>query len=124
MAHGATIAGGHDEHEHSHPGELTYIKVAVILAIITLVEVVIYYLGLSHNVLVTLLLILSAVKFTIVVGFFMHLKFDDKRLTYIFVGGLVLGGAILLALDALHNADGLDYAQDMLVVQEAPAEHE
>ena len=117
MAHGASgtlqhVVEGHDE--HGHPGELTYIKVAVVLAIITVIEVVIYYLNIPHSVLVTGLLIFSAVKFVTVVGYFMHLKFDDRRLLWIFGGGLLIGGSILLALDVLQHFHQIQYAQDLL----------
>lgn len=120
LAHGssAPLPGTASHHaEHEHPGEPTYIKVAVVLAIITVVEVAIYYFDLPHWFLVTALLVLSAVKFTIVVGYFMHLKFDDRRLLYIFAGGLFLGGSILLALDVLQHHNSIDYARDLIVVQ-------
>ena len=48
---------------HEHPGERTYIKVAVILAIITIAEVAIYYIEAWTRVLVPTLLIMSVVKF-------------------------------------------------------------
>lgn len=117
MAHGASgtlqhVGEHHDE--HGHPGELTYIKVAVVLAIITVIEVAIWYLNIPHSVLVTALLILSAVKFVTVVGYFMHLKFDDRRLLWIFAGGLLIGGSILLALDVLQHFHQIQYAQDLL----------
>ena len=121
MAHVAHGAGAplpgttsHDG-EHEHPGERTYIKVAVVLAIITVVEVAIYYFDLPRWFLVTALLTLSAVKFTIVVGYFMHLKFDDRRLLLIFAGGLFIGGAILLALDVMQDYNSIEYARDMIV---------
>ena len=125
MAHGAsgtmhTIGEHHEEHEH--PGERTYIKIAVILAIITVIEVAIYYFDMPRSVLVTALLFFSAIKFATVVGFFMHLKFDDRRLLWIFLGGLILGGAVLLALDVLQDVNSIDYARDMLVQQEVHAE--
>jgi cytochrome c oxidase subunit IV len=120
MSHGASIPGGHEaEHEHDHPGERTYIKVAIVLSLITLVEVVIYYLGLPEGLLVTMLLAFSAVKFVTVVGFFMHLKFDDRRLTYIFLAGLLLAGVILMILDVFHDAVALDYAQDVFKSEQA-----
>ena len=124
MAHvahgaGATLPGAAEHHgEHEHPGERTYIKIAAILAAITIVEVAIYYFNLPDWFLITALLVLSAVKFTVVVGFFMHLKFDDRRLTLIFAGGLFLGGAILLALDVLLDYNSIDYARDMIVEQQ------
>jgi len=111
MTHGATAAHADEHHgEHGHPGERTYVKIAIVLAMITLIEVVIYYLGLPHGLLVTLLIAFSAAKFYTVVSFFMHLKFDDRRLTYIFLGGLLLGGSILLALDILLHHHSIDYA--------------
>lgn len=118
MAHGATgalHAGGEHHAEHDHPGERSYIKIALILSLITIIEVAIYYFDLPHSVLVTALMIFSAIKFVIVVSYFMHLKFDDRRLTYIFLGGLLLGGVILIALDVLQHHHPIDYAQDMIV---------
>src|SRR3712207_3650138 len=124
MAHGAgTLTGhgaGHDgppaagEHEVGHPGERKYIEIAAILAGITIVEVAIYYIEWVHdnNLLVPILLALSAVKFTMVVGFFMHLKFDDRRLTWIFVTGLVVGFSVVMALYFLQGRfHPIDYAR-------------
>ena len=124
MAHGAGGLSGHGtghtgahaagEHETGHPGEFTYIKIAAILAAITVVEVAIYYFDLGRTLLVTLLLALSAVKFATVVGYFMHLKFDDRRLTWIFAAGLVVAFSIIMALYALFHWHVIDYAQDRL----------
>ena len=122
MAHGAEGLTGHGqshahaagEHEAGHPGELTYVKVAAILAAITVVEVAIYYFGLGRTLLVTLLLALSAIKFATVVGYFMHLKFDDRRLTWVFLSGLVVAFSIIMALWALFHWNAIEYAQDRL----------
>ena len=91
------VGGGHENpvapgvyQEHEHPSERTYVLVAIILAIITAVEVAIYYLEAVEDVLVPMLLVLSAAKFVAVVGFFMHLKFDDRRFRWIFVFGLAV----------------------------------
>lgn len=121
MARGAEELSGHGghagaaagEHELGHPGELTYIKVAVILAVITIVEVAVYYAGLNRTLLVAILLTLSAIKFATVVGFFMHLKFDDRRLTWIFSSGLVVAFAIIMALYALFHYHVIAYATKM-----------
>src|SRR3954462_6257526 len=107
--------------EHAHPGERTYIKVAAVLAVITVIEVAIYYMGLAHGLLVTLLLGFSAIKFVTVVGFFMHLKFDDRRLAYIFGGGLFIGLSIVLALDVLQHKDSIKYAQDFFTTSSSTA---
>ena len=84
-----------------HPGELVYIKIAVILTVITAIEVVIYYVDALASFLVAMLIVLSIAKFAIVVGYFMHLKFDDRRFSYMFVSGLLIAVSVFLAVGAL-----------------------
>jgi cytochrome c oxidase subunit 4 len=96
-------APDHSEDAHEHPSERTYIRIAIILAAVTLLEVVIYYIDAFGGILVPALIILSAIKFATVVGYFMHLKFDDRRLTGIFAGGLSIALAVFLALYVLQN---------------------
>ena len=71
-----------------HPTFMQYVVVAVILFAITAIEFIIifpeYRLGPAT---VPVLIILSAVKFGIVILFYMHLKFDHKLFTWIFLGG-------------------------------------
>ena len=116
MAAQGAGAAAHDEHAHDHPGELTYVKVAIILAIITAIEVAIYYVPWVHDsgVLVPSLLVMSAVKFFIVVSYFMHLKFDDALLRRIFIFGLIFGASLILALMALFWWHGIDYTTQMI----------
>lgn len=97
--HGAGSTPDHhsDEGEH-HPGERTYTQVAIILAIVTAIEVAIYYIGFLEGVLVPLLIVLSIFKFIAVVGYFMHLKMDDRRLRILFVSALVLSLSVFLAV--------------------------
>ncbi len=107
----------HHDDEHGHPSELTYVKIAMLLALITIVEVAIYYVEWFHTsgALVPTLIVLSAIKFYTVVSYFMHLKFDNKLLSFWLVFGLFLGGAIVLILMALTEfASPLDYATRML----------
>ena len=89
--------------EHGHPGAREYVIVAVILAVITSIEVVIFYLEVVRPFLAPILLVLSAAKFALVAMFFMHLKFDDRLFSSLFVGGLILAGALLIALVALFG---------------------
>lgn len=101
MASHAPAHGAHDAHAGHHPTPADYVRIAIILAIITLVEVFIYYLPSMRGILVPILLVLSVVKFLAVVGYFMHLK-DDKRLFRLMFGaGLVLSLAVFLALIAM-----------------------
>jgi cytochrome c oxidase subunit 4 len=87
---------GQPDARHGHPSDLAYVKIALFLAAITAVEVVLYYknLGSANN---YALLVLSAIKFVMVVGYFMHLKFDNKVLRRLFIGGFVLAAFCYVA---------------------------
>jgi len=74
---------------HEHPSDATYILIALALAVVTATEVGLYYLK-SSTVTTLVLLVLMALKFAIVVGYFMHLKFDSPVLRRLFGGGLCL----------------------------------
>jgi len=101
MASHAPAHNAHDAHAEHHPTPADYVRIAIILAIITLVEVFIYYLPSMRGILVPILLVLSIVKFLAVVGYFMHLK-DDKRLfRLMFAAGLILALAVFLAMLAM-----------------------
>ena len=76
-----------------------YKWVALILTLITVVEVWVYYTPFSKSALfVPALLIMSAVKFAIVVLFYMHLKYDHKLFKALFTGPLMIAMATLISL--------------------------
>lgn len=94
----------HEPGAHAHPGALEYVQIGVVLAVITAIEVGLYYIDLSHNLLVVLLIGLSALKFSLVVLWFMHLKFDNRLFSQFFVGGFLLALTIfMVALATLHG---------------------
>jgi cytochrome c oxidase subunit IV len=99
------MASHHDAHptEHAHPGAKEYVIVAVVLAFVTSVEVAIYYIDFVRPWLAHILLILSAAKFFMVAAFFMHLKFDNRLFSSLFVGGIILALALGVSLLALFN---------------------
>ena len=90
-----------------HPTFMQYVLVAIILFAITIVEFVLIYdrvgidwdssdaLGAAK---IPLLVVLSAIKFGIVIMFYMHLKFESRLFTYIFLAGLGLAFAAGLAV--------------------------
>jgi cytochrome c oxidase subunit 4 len=92
--------GGHGTEEHAHPTWSTYWKVATILTLITLVEVWVYYIPafVATRAFVPSLLIMSAVKFAIVVMFYMHLKYDHKLFRVLFTGPLIIAMATMIVL--------------------------
>ena len=86
-----------------HPGEAEYVRIAVILALITGVEVAVYYMSALKSVLIPILVVLAVTKFTMVALFFMHLKFDSKLFRRLFVAGIVLALVVYtIALTSLH----------------------
>ena len=87
--------------EHATIG--TYLKVAAILSVITALEFAVIYIRRLTPVLIPLLLTLSAGKFALVVMYFMHLRYDRKPLTFLFVAPLVLAVGLAVALVTLYG---------------------
>jgi cytochrome c oxidase subunit 4 len=105
MSAHASHAPASGDHGHADGKFHLFVQVAMILAVITGVEIVIIYLPFATWLLVTTLVVLSAVKFLYVIFIFMHLKWDKMFCTILFFIGLILAGGTLWALLALHGAD-------------------
>ena len=93
------------EHHHlsdeiDHPTNLTFIKIALILAAITALETSTYWWPEStHTAAMITLIVLMTVKFFMILLWFMHLKFDSPIFSMMFYIGLVLAiGVYLVAL--------------------------
>ena len=84
--------------QHEHPTAATYLRVAAILTVLTVVEVGVFYVPAFHPFLAPVLLVLSAVKFVIVVMFYMHLKMDNRFFTLVFGGPLLLATGVMFGL--------------------------
>lgn len=99
---------GHTGHagvnEAGHPTAFRYVQIALILGVLTAFEVWVYYQTGLRQVLTPVLLVLSAVKFVLVVLFFMHLKFDNRLFSMLFSLGLLIAGSVLVALILLFHA--------------------
>ena len=92
---------------HEHPTWREYKWVAIILTVITGLEVWVYYTPLQNSpVFVPMLLIMSAAKFAIVVMFYMHLKYDHKLFRALFTGPLIIAMSTLIALLFLFSKFG------------------
>ena len=89
--------------EAGHPSNRFYIVIAVILAVLTAMEVMVFYVEALAPMLLAILMVLMAAKFALVVMFFMHLKFDSKVLTGVFLWGLFIATSIILALMAIFG---------------------
>ena len=90
--------------EHTtHPTPGTYFKVAIILSLITAVEVGIFYITALGKLIIPVLAVLSIAKFAMVAMFYMHLKFDHKLFTTLFATGLLLALIVVFALISLFQ---------------------
>ncbi|MGZ8377304.1 MAG: cytochrome C oxidase subunit IV family protein [Gemmatirosa sp.] len=105
MAHDTqtNAPAGHapDAHHHAHhPSAGTYIKVGILLTVITIIEVYAYYVPawVAHWSFVPALLLMSAVKFVVVVSVYMHLKYDHRLFRALFAGPFVVAALTLIGL--------------------------
>jgi cytochrome c oxidase subunit 4 len=76
--------------EGNHPGPAQYVRIALVLFVITVIEVAIYYIEALEGLLVPMLIVFSLLKFILVLLWFMHLRFDTRIFAWLFVTGLVL----------------------------------
>ena len=77
---------------HGEPHGLTnagYVRIAVILALITALEVSTYYVDFGPFFMPSLMIMMVA-KFVMVVSYFMHLKFENRIFSFLFYTGLAL----------------------------------
>ncbi len=104
MSQDTQLAADNVESVHTgHPTPATYFKVAMILSAITAIEVGIFYLEFLSYGIIPILGLLSTAKFILVAMYYMHLKFDSVIFSTMFVSGLLLAAAVVLALLALFS---------------------
>jgi cytochrome c oxidase subunit 4 len=101
VVHRPEPPAAHEKHA-GHASVGFYWLIGIVLAVITGIEVAIFYIPAIGAALVPILLILSAAKFVIVVMFFMHLKFDARVFTAVFLAGLTLAVFMVTALIVLY----------------------
>jgi cytochrome c oxidase subunit 4 len=104
-------APGHTEHAHPTPG--LYLKIAVVLFVLTALEVLLFEAGrgglgpglrpIFEPITVVLLLVLSAAKFALVAMFYMHLKQDPKLLANLFIFPLIIAASVIVSLIILFQ---------------------
>ena len=101
----------HDTHAHPTPG--LYLKIAVVLFVLTALEVLAFEAGrgglgaglrpVIEPIVVELLVVLSAAKFVLVAMFYMHLKQDPRLLANLFVMPLLIAAVVIAALIILFQ---------------------
>ena len=104
-SNGHDTAGHAADHGHDESKFQIYVQIAMLLAVITGVEIIAVYLPFAKWLLVTVLVVLSTVKFMFVIFYFMHLRWDKPFCTILFFIGLVLAAGTMWALIALFQAE-------------------
>ena len=103
-------SASHGPDDAHHPTPWMYVKIGVVLFVLTFFEVAAYEVGhrpgaILHSfvepIVVPLLLALSAAKFALVAMFYMHLKQDSKVFTNLFVWPIGLAAGLIVALIVL-----------------------
>lgn len=74
-----------------------YLGIFILLAVFTLVETLLSYLQ-QPAIKVPLLVGLSALKAVLVLLYFMHLRFDSRLFSYLFIAGLLLPIPLILIM--------------------------
>jgi cytochrome c oxidase subunit IV len=97
-------APAHSDTAHEHASVRTYVRVALVLTLVTALEVGVIYIRQLTPIIVPLLLAMSAAKFALVVMFFMHLRYDARPLTALLVGPLLIAVGLAIALTTLTGA--------------------
>ena len=99
--------GDYDDHDpvaelHKHHTDMFYVRIAVVLAILTALETSTYWVDFGP-LFMPALLTMMAIKFVLVVLFFMHLRFDSKWFNMVFWVGVGLAFMVyLVALATFH----------------------
>jgi cytochrome c oxidase subunit IV len=100
-----TAVSAHDAHGHEISKFPIYVQIAMLLAVITGIEIVAVYLPFGYWLLFWSLVILSGIKFLFVIFYFMHLRWDKPFCTILFFIGLILASGTLWALLLLFGAE-------------------
>jgi cytochrome c oxidase subunit 4 len=82
--------------EDAHPGPRQYVLIAIVLVILTAVEVATSYLEghVNSNLLIVVLALMAAVKFFLVAAWYMHMKMDSAVFRRLFVSGIILASIV------------------------------
>ena len=88
----------HEAEEHKHPNEGVYFVVFLVLAVLTLTELMVTYIPIVK---VPLLLALAITKAWLVVAFYMHLRYDNRLFSYAMLIPVIVGTILTLVLQPL-----------------------
>jgi cytochrome c oxidase subunit IV len=95
----------HDIDAHPVHGTRTYWIIGAYLFVLTALEITVYYIEdyLGWGLAASIILALSAAKFILVVMFYMHLKYDSRMFTGVFIFPMALATLVIGSLVILYH---------------------
>jgi caa(3)-type oxidase subunit IV len=98
--------GAHAEHGHHKPDRKQYVKIWVVLLVLTLLEVGVVYTGVSKIALVTALVGMALAKAACVALYYMHLKHETKVMRWTVAFPVVFPAlyAFILIAEGMYRA--------------------
>jgi cytochrome c oxidase subunit 4 len=92
------------EHKAEENKFQLFVQIAMLLAVITGIEIITVYMPFAGWILFLTLVVFSAIKFLFVIFVFMHLRWDKPFCTILFFIGIFLAGGTMIALLKLFGA--------------------
>src|SRR5689334_1053216 len=78
-----------------HPSPRQYVLIAVVLVVLTAIEIAVSYINTAHtNLIIIALFAMGAAKFFLVAGWYMHMRVDQPFFRRIFVIGMIGAGIV------------------------------
>lgn len=87
----------------------TFINLALLMAVLTGIEIVVIFFPWPFWLILTILLVLSVIKFIGVILWFMHLIYDKMLCLYLFTAGMIIATGTMIALLLLFSPDDVDW---------------
>jgi cytochrome c oxidase subunit 4 len=98
----------HDQHAHPVHGTRTYWIIGGVLFVLTGIEILLYYMEdewglIGGGTAASSIILVSALKFILVVMFYMHLKYDSRIFSGVFLFPFALGTLVVGSLWLLYH---------------------
>lgn len=99
----STAALGAPAHDPEENRFQIYVQIAMLLAVITGIEIVTIFLPFAYGLLFSVLVVFSVAKFLLVIFYYMHLRWDRLFCTCLFGLGLVMAAGTAAALHGIFK---------------------
>src|SRR5437016_14596488 len=96
----APAAATETARRHEEARKRPFVVVVAVLEVVTLADLNVYSLGIPHLETITILVVLATIKASLVVAYYMHLRYEPRWIALIPLAGLALVAVLVAALTA------------------------